>query len=282
MKKVMLIIGVFIIFVSTGIYAAYKYSIVQTEPTPLLEPTPVISLVQTTSMPTPTKIASNSGDISAITPIHAGTVSFARNEGKVIMRYRGKIYDDTNQTQPIEITVKDSDKLQWYGLVDAPDFVKPGAFMNDEFFGFKPTEDTRKIVFIMRWGKENDTIGYYAYLYDPSKPNAPVTLVKKFTPDASTKYGVPKVSSLSPDDSYAAFDMYSCWNCGGNKPETLLVRFSDLAMSRIGLTSSFTWKTGGEYTYKAYIEKECSEPGPAQCFEDPASLPTKAGTFKAD
>lgn len=228
MKKVFFIIVIFVAVMCSGIYAAYKYSIVQTQPAPLLEPTPVISLTATTPIPSPTKLASDSGDISAISPLHPGTVSFARDNGKVIMKYRGKIYDDTNQTQPVEITVKDSDKLKWYGLVDAPDFVKPGAFMYDEFFGFKPSPDGKKIVFIMRWGKENDPIGYYLYLYDPSRKDAPVALVKKFMEEKGLN--IPKLSSFSSDKAYISLDMHGCWNCGGSKPETLLVRLSDFAM----------------------------------------------------
>jgi hypothetical protein len=282
MKKVFLIIVIFVAVMCSGIYAAYKYSIVQIQPAPLLEPTPVISLTATTPIPSPTKIASDSGDISAISPLHPGTVSFARDNGKVIMKYRGKIYDDTNQTQPVEITVKDSDKFQWYGLVDAPDFVKPGAFMYDEFFGFKPSPDGKKIIFIMRWGKENDEVHYYTYLYDPAHKNAPVSLIKKFIPDDKI-YNIPKIYSFSEDSAYISLNMHSCWNCGGNKPETLLVKLSDFAMNRIGKTIDFTWKTDGAYTYKEYIvKKTCDEPGPVECFEDPKSLPEKIGTFKAD
>lgn len=213
-----------------------------------------------------------------IVPITANTVSFGRLNTATVLRYRGKVYDESDQFNMEGKAVADEHLYQWYGLVNAPAGVPAGEFMLDEVFGFKVLPDKKSFLFIMRWGTkegENTNISYYLYYYNPVKDNK-LTLVKKFNEGPAN---IPKIDQINNDGNYASLDMYSCWNCGGHKPETMLLNLSTLKMEGIGKVSYFAWKENGNYEYKEYQVIECVGESMGECFEPPENLPLKTGKF---
>jgi hypothetical protein len=205
------------------------------------------------------------------------TVSYARANEKVLLKYRGKIYDESNQNSMEPVKNLNAADFKWYGLVDAPADVKPNEFMYDEVFGLKTAPNGKDFVFIMRWGKNvNDVaaIDYNLYTFTDGK----LTL-KKFTQAPTPGYDIPKIDAFSEDGSRLSLMMYGCWNCGGNPPETGLLNLQNMAYTTIGKTSMFTWTSTNSYNYKEYKKIECAEPGPGECSEKPENMPLKTGTF---
>jgi len=232
----------------------------------------------------PTSEVKESADIN-IVPITANTVSFARVDGKTYLQYHGKIYDDTDQYNLHAVTLPDSDKLTWYGLVDKPSEVPEGQFMLDELFGFKLAQDKKSFAFIMRWGKDTPNISYYLYYYNPVEKTRQSLLVQKFSPNTGVSLYVAKIDQFSPEGNYLSLSMFPCWNCGGSKPETNLVRLIDNTVKSIGRTSYFGWKGAGAYEYKEYVVISCPPPPTGgegmigECSEKPENLPLKTGQF---
>lgn len=234
----------------------------------------------------PRSEVSNSGDENVV-PITPNTIEFARMEGKTYLRYRGKIYDDSDQLTPHVAFPPNPKQAAWYGLVNAPAFVSPGEFMYDELFGFKVAPDGQGFIFIMRWGDKNaqtNAITYSIYYYNRERLQK-LNLVRKFVPGADGSFPIPKISQFSFDGKYLSFDMYACWNCGGSKPETLLMKLADNSEKRIGRTSYFAWKENGAYEFKEYTTISCP-PTPSggevmigECSEKPENLPLKTGQF---
>lgn len=285
-----LFIGLMFLFVLVGITGG-AYFMGKTQSTPVVTPTPTLQPTQTVISPstipsTQIKISPTSkvAKDENIVPIGASTVSFARVGDKTYLRYRGKIYDDSDQLNPHEVNLPNPDQYTWYGLVDAPSDISVGQFMFDEVFGFKIAPDTKSFAVVMRWGKEGGTISYYLYYYSAFEKYQQSLLVNKFTPDSGSLPNVPKIDQISPDGKYLSLHMYPCWNCGGSKTETLLVRLQDYDMKRIGKTSYFSWKNNGAYEYKEYVVIACP-PTPTgewmggECSEKPENLPLKTGQF---
>jgi len=214
--------------------------------------------------------------------IGENTVSIGRRGDETVLRYRGKIYDDSNQLSMEGKQSTDEAAYKWYGLVNATDEVTANAFMFDEVFGFKVGSDKKQVLFIMRWGNKDkpDTLAYYLYYYNPFKYEK-LHLVKKFILSESPN-NIPKIGEWSEDNEYLSLDIFPCWNCGGGIPKHLLMRLSNLQEKRIPATSYFKWKTNGEYEFKENKEIPCpTEPqeymGP--CLEKPENLPLKTGSF---
>ena len=204
-----------------------------------------------------------------VVPLGPNTVSFARVEENTYLRYRGKIYDDTNQSEPHEVQLQNPEKYSWYGLVDTPVGVKPNEFMEDEVFGFKVAPDKKSFVFVMRWKNE-----FYLFYYTPFDKFRQSILVKKFPSGDPAK-----IKQFSADSKYLALDLFDCWNCGGHQPETMLVRLEDNELKNIGRTSFFNWLEDGKYEYKDYVVITCSQETMGECSEDPEKLPLKSGQF---
>lgn len=238
------------------------------------------SISPSPSYPTATSSAKDESVDENIVAIGANTVSFGRMGNETKLRYRGKYYDDSNQFAMEPISLLGAGSYQWYGLVDSPVGVPAGEFMLDEVFGFKPMADNRSFVFIMRWGiKNGDKVdqSYYLYYYNPEK--APkLTLIRKF--DEGDGLSIPKINQVSTDGRYLALDMFSCWNCGGHKPETLLLNLETLQTKNIGKVSYFAWRAGGAYDYKDYVVIACEGESMGECSEKPESLPMKTGSME--
>ncbi|OGK20108.1 hypothetical protein A2866_01120 [Candidatus Roizmanbacteria bacterium RIFCSPHIGHO2_01_FULL_39_8] len=287
-----LFIGLMFLFVLIAVTGG-AYFMGRTQSTPVVTPSPTLQPTQTVISPSvsPSSEVKISPTIKvvkdeSIVPVGQNTVNFARIGDKTYLRYRGKIYDDSDQIDPKKVSISNPDQNTWYGLTDAPPDTSFGSLLSDEVFGFKVAPDTKSFSFIMRWGKENSPISYYVYYYSAFDKYQQSLLVNKFTPDfnLNKSQDVPKIDQFSPDGKYLSLQMYVCWNCGGSKPETLLVRLQDYEMKRIGKTSYFFWKNNGEYEYKEYKIIACP-PTPTgewmggECTEKPENLPLKTGQF---
>lgn len=280
-----LFVGLMFLFILIGITGG-AYFMGKTQSAPVVTPSPTLQPTQ--AIVSPSAIPSNGVIVSPTTkvakdenivPIGQNTVSFARAGDKTYLRYRGKIYDDLDQLNPHEVNIANPDQYTWYGLVDAPSDISAGQFMYDEVFGFKVAPDGRSLAVVMRWGKEGGAISYYIYYYSAFEKYQQSLLVNKFTPDSEGLPMVAKIDQFSPDGKFLALNMYGCWNCGGHKPETLLVRLKDYEMKRIGKTSYFVWKNDGAYEYKDYIVITCTEETMGECSEKPEGLSLKTGQF---
>ena len=217
-------------------------------------------------------------------------VSFAEINGTLYLKYRDQIFNDSDQMIMPTVTIQDSNQYKWQPLVEAPDYVnKDGTSGYDELFSFKIAPDKKHFMFVMRWSddtSETSTMHYEVYNYNPDlSGSVPQDNVKKLNlfpsgiPTDDNAQLVPKIETFDKSGDYVAFDMFGCWNCGGHKPEKLLMRLSDGATKNIGKISYFTWKENGNYDYKDYVVITCTEEGPGECSEDPATLPLKEGTF---
>ncbi|MCL4382858.1 hypothetical protein M1545_03650 [Patescibacteria group bacterium] len=203
-------------------------------------------------------------------PINENTVSYATKNNVVYLRYREKIYTEQESidTEPKESNIDESG-LTWYGLVDAPEGLTDDAEFN-RVFSFRETTNGN-FVFVMRYGTATGQ-DFSTYYFDGQKVNELIL--------ATTEgYSIPKVASVSGDGMYASFDLYGCWNCGGHKPETVVVNLKSGENENIGKVSEFSWGQNGSYSYKEYIVKDCEPPseGPMECFEEPETLPGKSG-----
>lgn len=215
-------------------------------------------------------------------PVGANTVSYARKGDKVILRYRGKIYDDTNQAVMDPVKGLNEADYKWYGLVDASNTVPAGEFMNDEVFGLMTAPNKNDFVFIMRWAgndpADKTNIFYYIYTYNQGVLN--FIYSNKNNPNNFDHNYVPKIDAYNSDSTAISFNMYPCWNCGGGAPSKGLMDVKTAAFKDIGRTSYFKWTTGKKYEYKDYIKIDCTEPGPGECSENPEKLPLKTGSFE--
>lgn len=270
-----------IIVISGGAYVLNKNSVGESLPSPM----PTISSIKTpsiTSAPiaTPNSVVNN--------PIGENTVSFAMIDGKAILQYHGKFYDvDDSIYSPTPLTISNLNSYPWKGLVDRPE--SKDAYYIDEIFSFKSLPNKLGFVFVMRWETEqkntptasNPSSGaiipnYKVFYYDAIKNKLFNSLT--FEPNSS-QYSVPKIDKISSEGKFISFNMFGCWNCGGHKPETLLLNLETNISKRIGKIENFTWGENGNYTYKEYKVIDCAEPGPGQCNEDPTKLPLLRGQF---
>lgn len=239
----------------------------------------------TTPTPLPSVSTSEQKDTSLpkLNPEEYGVISFAKIDNKVVLRYKNKFYD--KQGYPEEpISISNPNDYSWTGLVKAPayidEFIKNYGESYDEIFSFKVFPNGKKILFIPRWEAEpvGDQGGWIfpVYYYDPAN-SPPTTKILSFTLTTGNEYIVPIIDQISSDGNYVSFDMFVCWNCHGHHPEKFLYSIGDKKAKRIGKVLDFKWLEKGNYEFKNYIVKECEEPGPGICNEDPNTLPLLTG-----
>ena len=269
-----LLFMVVIAVIAGGFYFLGKQQSIKSELKPTVVPTKT-EVIPIEEVATESSQAEQSVKDEEIIPVGPNTVSFARVEENTYLRYRGKMYDDTNQSEPHETQLQNPEKYSWYGLVDAPVGVKPNEFMEDEVFGFKVALDKKSFVFVMRWKNE-----FYLFYYTPFDKFRQL-LVKKFPANDPAK-----IDQFSSDSKYLSLNLFDCWNCGGHQPDTVLVRLADNEMKNIGKTSYFNWmfdgkfwSVDGAYEYKDYVEIDCVGDVMGPCSEDPEKLSTKSGHF---
>jgi len=234
-----------------------------------------------TQTPSPTILVSEDANMVAI---GTNTVSFGRKGNITILRYRGKMYDDTDQFLMEAKLVSNESSYQWYGLVNTPDGVATDEFMKDEVFGFKQFTDNKRFLFIMRWGlkTQDNSISYYVYYYNPFEPEKKLILLQKFNGQFGSpkETNIPKIDQISLDNKFVSFNMFPCWNCGGGKSDTLLMNLETLSIKSIGKVSYFVWKEKGNYEYKEYKVIPCVGESMGECSEKPENLPLKTGSFE--
>jgi hypothetical protein len=256
-----------------GFYFLGKQQQVGPGLTPTAVPTTIEAVPTGESSISPTQTTLQVKD-EAVVPVGQSTVSFARVGEDTYLRYRGKIYDDTNQAEPHELDLQNPEQYSWYGLVDAPFGVKPNEFMEDEVFSFKVAPDKKSFAFTMRWGTSVQYSEYYLFYYTPFDKFRQSILVKKFPTNDPAK-----IDQFSSDSKYLFINLFDCWNCGGHKPETMLVRLTDNEMKNIGKVSYFNWLADGKYEYKDYVVITCTQETMGECSEEPEKLPLKSGQF---
>jgi len=229
----------------------------------------------------PTQTASQTPIPSTISQSEKNIVFLGIFNNQVLLKYNGKIYDDTDQYD-LKIVSVDSNSVNWMKVVEGP--INPRGY--NEPFSFKVFPGNKKAVIVMRWSRgDNDpeTVSEYAvykvFIYDIA--NQKVKEIKEMGQSANEKlYLVPKVDQISDDGQFISFNMFNCWDCGLHKnPETLLYSLVQDKTKRIGKVLNFKWLTGGTYRYKEYKVKPCAEPQSSECFEDPATLPYITDSF---
>ncbi|MBI2330324.1 hypothetical protein HYU94_02960 [Candidatus Daviesbacteria bacterium] len=222
-------------------------------------------------------------------------VNFAQVDGEILLSYKGKIYSQeydpqTGNTRVVDL--KDPKQYQWEKLVESPIKSPVEQFIADELFDFKIFPNKKDFVFIMRWRPmgstansfENKNFNVFYYDHLIKKVIGPLELILK---DGTEYNGVPKVDQISNDGKSMSFNMYVCWNCGGDFPQKLVFNITNKQAMNIGKVAYFKWKDNGMYEYKDYIGITCPIPTPggpreylqSACFEEPKNLPLKSGQF---
>ncbi|MBI2420821.1 MAG: hypothetical protein HYV38_01940 [Candidatus Levybacteria bacterium] len=200
------------------------------------------------------------------------TVSFTRVDGDVYLRFGEDVYKPGEDA--VELVEKfATESATWYGLVDAPEDIDEKVF--NDVLSIKVFPDGNNFLFVTRFTVDDKWV-LTAYSYDAYKDSNKVNELFSFENGGKEKYPVPIVSEISGDGKYATFSMFSCWNCGGHIPETLVINLESGDFERIGKTSEFKWKEGGAYDYKEYKETDCELEGPGICPADP-DVPLKTG-----
>src|SRR3989338_1165294 len=159
---------VVVILAAGGFFYFSKRNLSVNPPSPTSSPAPTQQVVfppDEIEM-TPTQNMEEVKD-EEVVPIGVNTVSFARVGNNNYLKYRGKIYDDSNQFERQVVQLQNPDQYTWYGLVDAPQGVVPNEFMSDEVFGFKVAPDTKSFAFVMRWGVNPQSSDYHLFYYTP-------------------------------------------------------------------------------------------------------------------
>lgn len=195
------------------------------------------------------------------------TIDYVRTETGVALRFNGRTYSPQVDFEPQPVELEQEELLPWSPFVTVPgDGSQPASI-----FSFLATEDTNNATFVT---KQDDKYSVYAY-----REYATPKIIKVHTfGKAGEKIRIPKIFHLSQDGNYAAFALYTCYECGNEVPETLVVNLTNGSFRNIGKTATFTWRAEGAYEYKEYQETEC--PGDienAMCAIDPQFLEAETG-----
>ncbi len=215
-------------------------------------------------------------------------VKFADNN---FNRSLKNVYSQDNEVslEPEENTSIDTAKYNWDDVLSEPIKDSTGSIsinVSDRLFSFKQIPNTKSIVFSIELsravstsqGSSWDPYGTRRdlYLYDRSQSKPSLKKIISFS-NTGTQYSYPKINSFSEDNKFVDVMLFGCWACDGHKPETLLVDLQTSKSQNIGKKSYFKWIQNGNYEYKDYIVKECDQPQPGECYEDPNTLPLKTG-----
>jgi hypothetical protein len=205
---------------------------------------------QTVSSPTPEAVVDEMPDFAGIT-ISENTITIAKVHGKYCLGYKGKVYlpQEADSYEPKLTVPDDPNAIPWKGLVDPPTDVVDTQNSHNEVFSFKAYPDSSGFVFIMRWPKAG---GERFEMFNFS--NNTLSPVMTFDPTLKElAYRVPKIYQLSPNGQLAALNMFDCWECEREYPQTLLVNVISRQNKVLGQTSYFKWVSNGDYEYKDYI-----------------------------
>lgn len=183
---------------------------------------------------------------------------------------------------PQEAQKVDSNNLHWIELVKQPisDIANSSKVLVwDRLLSFKLVPSSKSILFSEEFHKSGDKTEdseRTLYFYDRSSGAGTVRVVHAFTREKDG-YSFPMIHSISPDGRYANIELFGCWNCGGHEPKTLLLDLQSLKSINIGKVIQFAWGNYGKYTYKDYVEIDCTDERPGPCNPDPNTLESKSG-----
>ncbi|MCX7997289.1 MAG: hypothetical protein N2691_06090 [Patescibacteria group bacterium] len=241
-------------------------------------PTPIPS-----ATPTRAEVAGARAESSTrfkITPVSADslkqakrTVDLARIDDQMLVRYNGVVYAPQVGTtmQPVKVT--DEERFPWKPVIPAP--VNVGGI--DEIYSYYASPDMNNLTIVMRWGSnqiDGDT-RYAVYVYNEFGGSDKVRLVHTFV-ERDGQPTVPLAFGMSPSGRYIALSLFSCDDCIGEIPETLIVDSKEGGTRRIGQISLLEWLTGNQFQYKVYQAAECPDTTQAtKCAVDPEYLPFK-------
>jgi hypothetical protein len=212
----------------------------------------------------------------ATDPSKPNTVSMVRVENTVLLRYNEDLFVPQVGYEPVLAQVENKGVYPWAPLVTAPESV--GGV--NELFSFMITPDTNTVAFVMKWGSNSVENGtrYEVFIFDEYASGTKIKKIASFGENRQ-KPSTPKISSLSPDGRYLSMAMFTCYECGGEIPVTVVVDTVSGEVKNIGRTSSFTWAENGKYTYTEYVEVACPDNSNAKCAIDPQFLDSKTGTI---
>ncbi len=221
--------------------------------------------------------------IPAKTIFNENEVSYGEVDGSIVLHYNGKFFRE-NPSSSTSLNQEETEKInpegiEWKKVVSSQETLYP--YFN-ELFDFKMLPSKDGFIVVMRWpqSKEKEENVPFFYVYEYKFATSQPRLIKLFTTPSEVGI-VPVINSISLDEKFISFYMFSCWNCGGHHPSTTLVRMSDGESKNIGLTAFFQWKENGAYEYKKSVEIPCPEPEGcyASRYEEPGKLPLVQGVF---
>jgi len=199
------------------------------------------------------------------------------------------IYSQDDRYEPHELTGLNPNDYKWITL--ATEVIDNNAddksiLVSDRLFSFKKIPNTDNFLFVVEWMRSGNksTAGSWSptkfervlYMYDKNRVGQELKKIMTFN-DKSFKYSFPKIGSFSPEGRFVSLDLFGCWNCGGHKPEKLLLDSQSFTTKNIGKVSQFSWTSNGNYEYKDYVVIACKEPQPGECAQDTNTLPLKTG-----
>jgi hypothetical protein len=260
-----ILLGIFVVLIlAVGGYLFIQSRNVATVPEAV--PTPTIAEMNVTSSPT---VLNKDSGIN----LGAQTVSFARLNDEIIIQYKNKYFKESATSTLVEEAQGENvEGLTWYGIANPP----VGEIFFDEVFSLRKITNTQKFFLVMRWQNGNpDNDDFSIFSYNPAKTPS----IEKVSYYEEGEQNVPQLDKVSTDGSRISALLFSCWNCGGHAPETLLINTETLAVKRIGKVIDFVWTDTGSYTYKEYVPTECEGEYAGECAKDGDDLPLKSGSF---
>ncbi|MFH1187571.1 MAG: hypothetical protein V1688_01775, partial [bacterium] len=236
------------------------------------------------------------------------TISFAYDRGLVYIKSETTLTDpiaesingernitriytsDEDYTEPHELICLNPSDYKWTALVTEPIDNSAGdksILVSDRLFSFKQIPNTDNFLFVVEWWRyggesaaaklltKNEKV---LYVYDKDNAGHELKNIATYTYDESSGGLSPRIDSFSPDKRYVSLDLFGCWECGSNKPPTLLLDTKNFTTKDIGRVSQFSWTSNGNYEYKDYVVIDCEDPqGGWECTKDPNTLPLKTG-----
>lgn len=196
---------------------------------------------------------------------------------------------DDQGLDPVEVKDFDVNSVSWKEIIKKPveDLADVQKFLiYDRIFSFKKIPNSGDVLFVMEWSRSQSKGVASIWqppeisriLYQYTRGNSQPKQHLRFD-ESPTDYSYPKIKSFNSNSSLVEIPLFSCWNCGGHMPETMLFNLKDGTSKKIGQVIEFKWTGENSYSYKDYIKIECAREGPGSCSKDPAALPLKSGTF---
>jgi len=252
------------------------------------------------NLPNPTDINNYLGK-SSISFVDSGNEIFIKHEINLVdarieipnLKDRNliKVYMPDVNSNPLEMNNIDSSKFKWVEILhdQIPQASGSSFLVSDRLFSYKKLPNNSSFLFVTDWERsasqnQNSWLPYQSerilYYYDRSQNPARLSKIETFRAVDSKQYSFPKIDTFSLDGQYVSVLLYGCWNCGGHKPQTLLINLKTSTSKNIGKVEQFSWGQNGAYEYKDYVVSECPQSTDGvekECIQDPSTLPLKSG-----